>query len=119
MANNSIVESTADARKRPARATRAKAETATNRAPARRRATKASSDEHVAAAHAAPAASLPEAPAAEPSEADVASERLSGQFALGRHGDLLPRHLVSTATTVARQASRQPGAVLRATAGLA
>jgi polyhydroxyalkanoate synthase len=51
--------------------------------------------------------------------ADLSAERLSGQFALGRYGELLPRDLVATATTVVRQSRRKPAAALRATAGFA
>jgi polyhydroxyalkanoate synthase len=51
--------------------------------------------------------------------ADLSSERLSGQFALGRHGDFRPRDLIRTAGNVARQARRRPVALMRATAGLA
>jgi polyhydroxyalkanoate synthase len=51
--------------------------------------------------------------------ADLSSERLSGQFALGRYNEFLPRDLIGTARTVLQQARRKPAAVLRATAGFA
>ena len=49
----------------------------------------------------------------------MASERLSGPFALGRHGDFLPADLVGTASTMMRQTQRKPTAMMRAVAGLA
>ena len=54
-----------------------------------------------------------------PAASDISAERLSGQFALGRQGALLPRDLIGAAKSVVRQTGRKPTAALRATAGFA
>jgi len=71
---------------------------------------------HPAASEVAP---TPRDGVANATAADLSSERLSGQFALGHVGDFLPGDLVDTAKTVVRQVRRKPAAALRATAGLA
>src|SRR5262245_36576761 len=96
----------------------------TSRAPARARSSKAARaavlirEEATSRADASALAQVG-APTGAAAQPDLSAERLSGQFALGRFGGLLPRDLVGTARTVVRQSQRKPAAVLRATAGFA
>jgi polyhydroxyalkanoate synthase len=123
MAKSPTVKPATGARKRAPHAASLEAGNSKTRAPAPPRARRTSVDARGANALPAPSTPMstptPDGHGAGSAGVDATSERLSGPFALGHLGDFLPRDLVSAACTLVRQAQRNPGTALRATAGLA